>query len=173
MYGASDRGSTSDRYPGKSTLSIVYMYYTAHALARRISDPVSSGAQPESNPPYQCFRALYIRCLASVRGAQDPSRDKRVKSDVFVQKYVQQVLDGLAVYYNLVDDFCMTSSRLILLNSAFNSQATRELEDNSSVFTHLCIFSSCLQFRRGRFIPADVRETDYRRKHKKRLNRVE
>lgn len=145
MYGASDRASASDRYPGKSTLSTVYTYYTAHAVARRFSDPISSGAQPESNPPYHFFRVLYIRCLASVCGAQleDPSRDKRIKSDVFVQIYVLQVLDGLTVYHNLIDDFCMTSSRLLLLNSVFNSQATRELEVNPTVFISLFDFSSC------------------------------
>lgn len=160
MYGASDRASASDRYPGKSTLSTVYTYYTAHAVARRISDPISSGAQPKSSPPYYCFRALYIRCLASVCGAQDLSRDIRIKSDVFVQIYVRQVLDGLAVHHNLVDDFCMTSSRLFLLNSVLNPHARRELEVNTSVFTPLCVFSSCLQFRRGRFVPADNRELD-------------
>lgn len=72
----------------RAVCSTVYMYYAAHALARRFSDPISSGAQPESNPAYQCFRALYIRCLASVCGAQDPSRDKRIKSDVFVRIYI-------------------------------------------------------------------------------------
>lgn len=46
---------------------------------------------------------------------------------------------GLAVYHNLIDDFCNTSSRLFLLNSMFNSQETNVKLIRP--YSLLCVFS--------------------------------